>query len=98
MSHNFIIIQEKRFPTRLLINYEIAVKYRSGKWHTTTGLPIQLRLRSSTGKKGKRQAAQTTFLTQHVALSTLPHHQGLGKPELLIHRSSVPPDGFLPKK
>lgn len=53
LSHNFTMIQEKRFPTRLLINYETAVKYRSGKWHTRTGLPIQLRPRNSTGEKGK---------------------------------------------
>ena len=31
----------------------MAVNYRSGKWHITTGLPIQLRLRNSTGEKGK---------------------------------------------
>ncbi|KAI4582171.1 hypothetical protein MJG53_009696 [Ovis ammon polii x Ovis aries] len=30
----------------------MAGKYRSGKWHTRTGLPIQLRPRNSTGEKG----------------------------------------------
>ena len=49
LSHNFTMIQEKRFP----IGCEMAVNYRSGKWHITTGLPIQLRLRNSTGEKGK---------------------------------------------
>ena len=53
MSHNFTMIQENRFPTRLLINWEMAVKYRSGKWHVTTGLPSQLLLCNSTGEKGK---------------------------------------------
>ena len=53
LSHNFTMIQENRFPTRLLINCEMAVKYRSGKWHVTTGLPSQLRLCNSPGEKGK---------------------------------------------